>query len=275
MRLILPMLWSLPYVVAAAIQVIPHPVAPRVDVLAHDKPFATYLYLTSMTRPALVPIRTAAGIVVTRAEDPALASGGRVGFWFTHGNVNGVDFATDDNSPRTGRIVHRRVVEAMSSDTHGQLTVQTAWTAPDRAVLLSEDTFLTFRESGTMRVIDRVTRLAAIGDAVKLGRTERGQIGIQLADGFRPREASRGGGRWLAVPGTVDGRAVTIGLIEHPHNPGFPNLLRCVDDVLEIAPSGDTAINASESVTYRYRVVLMDGRLDEPAIEAAYRDFTR
>ena len=126
-----------------------------------------------------------------------------------------------------------------------------------------------------MRVIDRVTRLAAIGDAVKLGRTERGQIGIQLADGFRPREASRGGGRWLAVPGTVDGRAVTIGLIEHPHNPGFPNLLRCVDDVLEIAPSGDTAINASESVTYRYRVVLMDGRLDEPAIEAAYRDFTR
>jgi hypothetical protein len=275
MRLLLPIAWSLSYFVAAVIQVIPHPVAPRVDVLAHDKPFTTYLYLTSMTRPALVPIRTAAGTVVTRAEDPALASGGRVGLWFTHGNVNGVDFADDTISPRAGRIVHRRVVEAMSSDTHGQLAVQTAWTAPDRSVLLSEDTFFTFRESQAMRVIDRVTRLAAIGNAVKLGRTENGQIGIQLADGFRPREASRGAGRWLAVPGTVDGKAVAIALIEHPHNPGFPNLMRCVGGVLEIAPSGETSINASESVTYRYRVVLLDGRLDEPSLDAAYRDFTR
>jgi hypothetical protein len=255
--------------------VIPHPVAPRVDVVAHDKPFATYLYLTSMTRPALVPIRTAAGTVVTRAEDPAIAPGGRVGLWFAHGNVNGTDFAADDHGQRSARIVHRRVVEAMSSDTHGQLTVQTAWTAPDRSVLLSEDTFLTFRESQTIRTIDRVTRLAAVGAAVTLGRTERGQIGIALADGFRPREASRGGGRWLAVPGTVEGKAVAIALIEHPHNPGFPNLLRCVDGLLEIAPSGETAIRSSESVTYRYRVVLMDGRLDEPALDAAYRDFTR
>ena len=45
--------------------------------------------------------------------------------------------------------------------------------------------------------------------------------------------------------------------------------------MLEIAPSGETAINSSGSVTYRYRVVLMDGRFDAPALDAAYRDFTR
>jgi hypothetical protein len=282
--------------IAPAVQVLPHPLAPRVDVLVNSQPFTTYLYLTAMARPALVSVRAADGSAITR-EDDGVEGDRPAGFWFAHGNVNGVDFtgtATRGNgaarqargAPAT-RIVHRRVVEAVSSDTEGRLAVQTTWTAIDGSMLLLDDTSFTFTGSDRARSIDRVTRLAAVNGPVRLGPTARPQLAIQLADGFLERDTISGAardqrtsadgvrGRWIALPGVRDGRQVTVALLEHPGNAGYPNLLRYRDGALELAPADETRIDAGQSLTFRYRLVIVAGRMEPAGIQAHYSNFIR
>lgn len=274
---------------AAAIQVTPHPVAPRVDVLVDGAPFTSYFFLTAMPRPALFPLRAADGSTITGGTDDEPLTMAKAGFWFAHGDVNGIDFAGGDRVAPRGRIAHRRIVEAVSSATHGQLTVQTAWTAVEGTVHIIEDTTFTIRDTGGQRIVDRVTRLGAINGPVRLGRTALGQVGLQLADGFRVRDAMVGltgsgsapmtapaNGRWLAVPGTAGGQVLTVVLVEHPHNPGFPNLWRAAEgNSVELVPTAETPIAAQESVTFRYRLAIQRGRLDVARVEALASEFVR
>ena len=41
------------------IQVVPHAVAPRVDVIIDGKPFTSYIFERSQKKPSLYPLRTA------------------------------------------------------------------------------------------------------------------------------------------------------------------------------------------------------------------------
>lgn len=274
----------------AAVQVTPHPVAPRVDVLVDGAPFTSYLYLTAMPRPALFPLRAANGSPITAGadDDPLAAASG--GFWFAHGDVNTIDFTGADRGAPRGRIAHRRIVEAMSSPTHGQLTVQTAWTSMQGAVHIIEDTTFTIREADDVRIVDRVTRLGAVNGPVRLGRTSRAQLGLQLADGFRTGEAMTGlpgsetarlaasgaNARWLAIPGTAGGQPVTVVLVDHPHNPGFPNLWRVnAGNSVELVPTVETSIAAQESATFRYRLAILRGPLDAARADQLASDLAR
>jgi hypothetical protein len=273
-----------------AVQVAPHPVAPRVDVLVDGAPFTSYLFLTAMPRPALFPLRVANGSPITGGTDDDPLSAARAGFWFAHGNVNGIDFAGSDRTAPRGRIAHRRIVEAVSSPTHGMLTVQTAWTSPEGTVHIVEDTALTFRETADARFVDRVTRLGAVNGPVRLGRTQAAQLGLQLAEGFKTADAIAGlsgssttraaapgiNARWLAIPGSAGAQATTVLLVDHPHNPGFPNVWRIGSgNSVELVPTVETAIAAQESVTFRYRLAIGRGPLDAGRLEALASDFAR
>jgi len=263
--------------IAPKVQVLPHPLAPRVDVTIDGKPLASYSYLTAMARPALVSLHAANGAPIT--QDDETSDGRRAaGFWFAHGNVNGIDFSA-------ARLVHRRVVEAHSSDTQGRLAVQTAWTATDGSTLVLEDTYFTFAGTERERVVDRVTRLAAVNGPVRLGATTRALVGLQLAGGFDPGEAVSDGqadrispcaesrGRWIAMPGILAGQSTTVALFDHPGNAGSPNVVRCRADALELAPGGDIQIEGGASVTFRYRLVIVDGRPSAAEIERRFREF--
>ena len=48
------------------IQVVPHAVAPRVDITIDGKPFTSYIFERSQKKPSLYPLRTAKGTIVTR-----------------------------------------------------------------------------------------------------------------------------------------------------------------------------------------------------------------
>jgi hypothetical protein len=281
---------SLGVALAPHVRVLPHPVAPRVDVVIGDQPFTSYLYLTGMARPALIGLRTPTGVIVDGAEETA-EEDDPAGFWFAHGNVNGIDF-TSTATPRLAnlpRIVHRRVVEAVSSDTVGRLAVQSAWTGADRSVVLLEDTYFTFAGTDERRTIERVTRLAAINGAVQLGSTRRGLAGLRFASRVVEREAVAGGakgetvpspcagtrGRWLAVPAVRDGQRITVAIFDHPDNPGHPNELRCSVRGLELVPSAETSIPAGGSVTFRHRLILAAGAPDAAALEIAFASWDR
>jgi hypothetical protein len=276
---------------APLIQVLPHALAPRVDIIVRDAPFTSYHHLWSFARPVLYPLRAATGVPVTPGSDPDPAAAEELGLWFGHGDVNGIDFSgTGSRGARSGRIVHRRVIEATSSDSEGRLALQTAWTGPDRSTtIVTEDTFLTFRQTERSRTIDRATRLAAVGGPVRLAQNPRGSMGLRLAAAFparnavvstddgRQQPASAAGirGRWFAAAGVLESKPVTVALFEHPENPGSPSLWRFGSaGTLELLPTSDAAIEAYASSTYRYRFVILDGPPDMAVLDTEYRRFT-
>src|SRR3954447_7841822 len=142
---------------SARIQVVPNEAARRVDVTIDGKPFTSYIYPTTLKKPTLFPLRSAAGTVVTRGCPLEPRKGERVdhphhvGLWLNHGDVNGLDFWNNSDAipaaqaPKMGTIFHRRIVEAKGGADKGVLTVETAWLSHDNTQLLKETTTFTFR----------------------------------------------------------------------------------------------------------------------------------
>src|SRR5688500_3560796 len=151
------------------VAVTPNEEARRVDVTVDGKPFTSYIYPTSLKKPVLFPIRTGRGNAITRGYPLEPRAGERVdhphhvGLWFSHGDVNGLDFGNNsdaigpDRAPKMGTILHRRVVEAKSGSDRGELIVESDWVQPDNKPLLRERTHYVFRARGDERIIERNT----------------------------------------------------------------------------------------------------------------------
>jgi len=178
------------------IQVVPHKVAPRVDVTIDGKPFTSYMYPREEKKPYLYPLRTAKGTVVTRGWPVEPRPNERVdhphhiGMWFNYGSVNDLDFWNNSNAipadraPRMGTIVHKRVIEASSGGDKGELNVEMDWVDSKGTLLLKENTHFVFRGDATSRTIDRITRLTAMKAPVVFGESKEGVLGIRVARGL-------------------------------------------------------------------------------------------
>lgn len=261
------------------IQVIPRDLAPRVDVLVQGRPYTTYLYQRSLPRPGLDPVHAASGAAVAREA-----------LWFAHADVNGIDFSSDRHvTANRGRIVPRRIIETVSGGDEGQLGVEMTWMAPGDVLAMVEDARFLFRERQGVRSIDRLTRLSAVRGDVRLARNGKGVTGVRLAadlagaravflgpDGSIDRGHVSGARRpWLAVEGFAGPERITVALMDHPRNPGFPNAWRLDDPgVLAIAPASDVGIDAGRSATFRHRLVVFPGHATPAAIQSEFQDFS-
>jgi hypothetical protein len=168
----------------------------RVDVTIDGKPFTSYLFPTTIYKPVLFPIRSAAGAIVTRGYPLEPRPGERadhphhIGHWFNYGDVNGYDFwghsdeTPEKNKPKMGTIVHKGILKAAGGE-RGELSVSADWTIPDGSVLLHEQTVFTFSGAPSRRVIDRVTAWTADKQPVTFNDTKEGAFGIRVA---RPLE---------------------------------------------------------------------------------------
>src|SRR5258706_673492 len=148
--------------------------AKRVDVTIDGKPFTSYIWPSTLKKPVLYPLRTAKGTLVTRGFPLDPRKGERVdhphhvGMWLNHGDVNGLDFWNNSDAipaaqaPKMGTIDHRKIVDAKSGATQGELTVETAWMTPDHKQLIRETTRFIFRGGANSRTIDRITALTAL-----------------------------------------------------------------------------------------------------------------
>ncbi len=199
---------------APRVDVVSHEDQRRVDVLVDGKPFTAYIYPTTTTlkKPTLYPLRTASGKLVTRGWPLEPRPGERVdhphhvGLWFTY------------------------------------------------------STRFVFRAADGMRGVDRITTLTALGQAVTFADEKDGLLGLRVAraleqpsktaevftdanghattvamlnnEGVTGRYTSSEDlegdsvwgtrGRWTMLTGVVDGEPVTLAILDHPKNVGFP-----------------------------------------------------
>lgn len=176
---------------AQTVQVVRHDAERRVDVTIDGAPFTSYIWPTTLKKPVLYPIRSAAGTLVTRGYplDPRPSERvdhpHHVGLWFNYGDVNGIDFWNNSDAipeaerPKMGTIVHKGIVEAKSGPT-GVLTTDMDWLMPDGRVILTQRTTYTFAGDRTSRTIDLDITLTALDTKVALTDNKEGTLGLRV-----------------------------------------------------------------------------------------------
>src|SRR5437762_2437960 len=94
-------------------------------------------------------------------------------------------------------------------------------------------------------------------------------------------------GRWTMLSGTVAGEPMTLAILDHPKNVGFPTYWHARGYGLFAAnPLGRKAftngkaelnfrLGPREATTFRHRLLILSGSATPEQIETYYRDFTR
>jgi Methane oxygenase PmoA len=322
---------------ADRIQVTPNESARRVDVSINGKPFTSYLWPESLSKPVLFPVRAADGNIVTRGFPLDPRPGERVdhphhaGLWFNYGNVNGFDFWNNstaikpEDAPKMGNVVHRHIVSAKSGKDQGELVVECDWITGKQQLVLRERTRLIFRGDAQSRSIDRITALTAQSEKVVFHDDKEGLLGMRVtraleapsdkpevftdasgnpttvarmdntgvngtyltSDGKKGDAAWGTRGRWCILTGKVGDHPVTIAILDHPQNPGFPTYWHARGYGLFAAnplgpkiftdgkaPAMDFTLEPRQSATFRYRILILSKIATAEDAESAYQSFS-
>jgi methane monooxygenase PmoA-like len=240
-----------------------------------------------------------------------------VDFW------NNAETLAPEQQAKMGTIRHRTIEVAKGGAGQGELEVDSDWVMPDGSVVLREHTRYIFRAGPDWRSIDRITGLTAGDKRVSFTDNKEGVLGLRVTRALeepsdkpevftdaqgRPTavpamdnkgvngvylssEGKKGGavwgtrGRWTVLQGTVEGEPVTLGILDHPGNPGFPTYWHARGYGLFAAnPLGQAALSDGKeklgfalepkaSTTFRHRILVVSGTLTPAQVEARYQEF--
>jgi len=225
-----------------------------------------------------------------------------------------------------GTIRHRKVNRVEADNEKAVLEVTADWQKPDGTNLLREDTRFVFSGSGKMRTIERITTLTALNEDVSFTDNKEGVIGIRLArelehpsnkpevftdasgkatavpklnnEGvtgkYRSSEGTEGDdvwgtrGQWVNLNGVISSKPVSLVILDHPKNVGYPTYWHARGYGLFAAnPLGqkefskgkdilDFKLPAGKSVTFRYKVLIHSGSyLTDESVRDAFNKFSK
>ncbi len=264
----------------------------RIEILMDGKPFTRFFYGPEWANPFLHPLRTTTGVVVTRGypvETVAGESNDHIwqhGLWYSHGDINGVDFWRDLGAAKTGRMV----VAGEPKTSGNRLRATLMLVTPAKETMGSVVEEYSFSRSGSSQVVDaRITIRADRGRALKMGDTEEGALGIRFAEEFRVdrgatltnSEGITGRGiwgkraKWVDYSTTIQGQKVGVLMLDDPGNPKYPtwwharhyafaaaNPFGVHDFENDKSKDGSVTIPAGQTLAFHYRVVIHLGGLD-------------
>jgi hypothetical protein len=221
-------------------------------------------------------------------------------FWFTHGNVNGVDFWSETKDAGTIREMARRVV--VEGPAIGRLWTRNAWLAPGDRKVCEDERTVTFYHTRGPRIIDFEITIHATDGPVTFGDTKEGMFGLRVASSMDVKKKT--GGRitnaegvtdlkawgqaspWVDYVGPVRDKTVGIAILNHPGSFRYPTTWHVRDYGLFAAnpfgwhdfgrsERGDYTIPAGQSIRFGYRVILHEGdtaSIGMPALFRAYAE---
>jgi hypothetical protein len=256
----------------------------------------------SGTKPILYPIIGPGGKSMTRAFPMERVRGERPdhphhrSLWFTHGDVNGVDYWSEVGRG-LGKQVHRAFEEVKHGDGKATIAATVDWVDPEGNKVLEDHRRYTFRTDGDARIIDFDITLTALDRPVRFGDTKEGTFGIRIptsmdvtsrrggeivtSENLRDKDAWGKPAAWVDYHGPVDDQKLGIAIMNHPSSFRFPTRWHVRDyglfaanpfglkDFPQVEGSGgEHTLQPGESLTLRYRVLLHagdheDGRVAE------------
>ncbi|TCC85761.1 DUF6807 domain-containing protein [Pedobacter hiemivivus] len=208
-----------------------------------------------------------------------------------------------------GWIRNVKVAAVKDGKTKGSLNYTANWERQDKRVLLKEATTFVFSGNDDTRTIDRVTTLTAQKDTVYFKDVKDGMLGIRVtkelelpsdkeesytdnkgivtkiaptkngangdyltSEGKKGNDAWGTRGNWCVLFGVKETQPVSIAVVDHPKNPGYPTYWHARDYGLFAAnPLGQAifsngkehmnlTLKPGESVTFRYRIIIGSGK---------------
>lgn len=213
-----------------------------------------------------------------------------------------------------GTIVHTGVKSMKNGNGQAELVVTADWLDKDGKVMLQETTTYQFQAGAGNRAINRTTTLKATGKEVVFKDNKEGMIAVRLArqlehpstkpemftdaqgvatkvpamnnEGvtgmYHSSEAVDGDavwgtrGQWVKLTGKLGNEAVSVVLMDHPKNVGYPtywhargyglfaaNPLGASVMSSGKAPAMNYMLPAGQSVTFRYRLLIQSGDVSD------------
>lgn len=225
-----------------------------------------------------------------------------------------------------GTIVHTGVKSMKSGKGKAELVVTADWLDKDNKVMLQETTTFEFRSTADSRTIDRITTLKAVDKDVLFKDNKEGMIALRMARQleqpstkpevftdaqgvatkvpvmnnagvtgmYHSSEGVEGDavwgtrGKWMNLTGNINGEDVSVVLIDHPQNVGYPTYWHARGYGLYAAnplgpsvftngktPAMNYTLPAGKSVTFQYRLVINSGSSPDKRIEEQVSGFIR
>jgi len=266
--------------------------------------------------------------IATRPNEP-VDHPHHIGLWLNYENVNGIDFWNNsylipaEKKKSYGEIRLDSIVQTKSGRL-GSITYTANWVDYQKNILLKERTTYHFTAYDDRRIIDRITILTA-GQDVSMSDIKDGFLGLRVSHELelpssevreftddkgnitkvKPAEGVTGNyltsegkqgdsawgtrGKWCMLYGKKNNDSISIVMIDHPRNPGYPTYWHARGYGLfaanplgqKIFSNGKEVLNFNlkkgSSVTFRFRVVIASGkeRMKNDLIEADAMEFAR
>ena len=267
------------------------------DVTIDGKHCATYNFGMDLPKPFMLPIRTAAGVVINRelgdksdADHPH-----HKGLWVSVDEINEqkhwaekapiVNTAARVLSSNGESATLEVINEWQNAETKESEVIETTRiTIHSNRLLVYDITFTTNKEEA----IFEDTKEGLLGFRVAPSMKEKNGGHVVSSDGTRGTKACWGQQfPWIDYVGDVDGKTAGVALMDHPSNPR-PSRYHVRDyGLFSISPFGDKAytsgkeeakplhLKKGESFRVRYGVFLHDGDTETANVAKTYEQFLR
>jgi hypothetical protein len=238
---------------------------------------------------------------------------------------NNSDAIKSEDRAKMGTIVHKAIAAVRSGADKGELETDSDWVLANGTgkVALKEHTHFVFRGGAGWRSIDRVTTLTAQDERVSLTDNKEGVLGLRVArqlempatkpevftdasgratkvatldntgviGDYLTSEGKKGDavwgtrGKWCALSSKIGDEPVTVIVLDHPANVGFPTYWHARGYGLFAAnPLGQKALSngkeelnfaldPKQSVTFRHRVLILSEPVSAERAEKAFAEF--
>jgi hypothetical protein len=240
----------------------------KVDVFIGDKLFTSFLYPDTLEKSVLYPLHAANGTVITRGFPFNPLPGEptdhphHMGLWFNFENLNGLDFWNNSYAiPKEKKHLYGWIrtdkITETTNGAKGVLGYHAIWHDQQKETILEENTRFEFSGNDHQRIIDRITTLTAVKDALfkdakdgLLGlrvahelqipsnkeqkfTDDKGNVTVVKADAvangnYITSEGKQGDdawstrGKWCKLYGKMGNDSVSIVIIDNPKNPNYP-----------------------------------------------------
>jgi hypothetical protein len=221
--------------------------------------------------------------------------------WFAHGDVNGVDFWSEQTG--AGTIRNTGLTRIVSGPVFGSFRETNEWVTVDGKVVCSDRRTTRVYAADGARLMDLDITVRASHGPVKFGDTKEGTMAMRVAPtlrlkgsvaaghiltsaGRRDGEAWGSRAAWVDYTGPVEGKPVGVALFDHPSNLRHPTWWHARDYGLfaanpfgihnfenEPAGTGDHDLPAGEEITFRYRIYMHRGEADTAHLDAMFADY--
>ena len=277
-----------------------------VRVREDDKAIADYA-INNGPKPIVWPLLGPGGEKMTRdypmvkdSQNEAHDHPHHRSLWFTHGEVNGIDFWAEGE--KMGRTEHKEFTKLSDGKT-AVIASKNAWNTADGKTVLTDKRRYTFSNGpANSRVIDCEFELVASEGDVHFGDTKEGTFALRVNESMKV-DAKKGGkiinsngdtdgkawgkaADWVDYNGPIGDKTLGIAILCHPSTYHYPNRWHVRTYGLFAAnPFGvshfvgdkemtdGTRLKNGESLVFRYRVILHEGDEKSAKIADSFKEY--